>query len=70
MFFDSKNYNVEILFDNKSAIINTKTDIQLSNIKFKTIKSFNISKDIKKIKNKTWRNLLYDFERYNSMRKM
>ena len=70
LFFDSKNYNVEILFDNKSAIINTKTDIQLSNIKFKTIKSFNISKDIKKIKNKTWRNLLHDFERYNSMRKM
>ena len=70
LFFNNENYNVEILFNNKVAILNSKIEIQLSNIKFETIKSFNIPKDIKKIKNISWRNLLYDFERYNTMRKM
>ena len=70
LFFNNENDSVEILFDNKKAIINSKAEIQLSNITFETVKPFNIPKDIKKIKKISWRNLLYDFERYNSMRRM
>ena len=47
-----------------------KNNLLPCDIIFKTIDSFNNPIDIKKIKNKSWRNLLYDFERYNTMRKM
>ena len=70
VFFNNENYNVEILLKNSSAIVSSKKELLLSNIKFKKIKFFKTPKDIKKIKNKSWRNLLYDFERYNTMSKM
>ena len=70
IIINNSSFNVEILFNKKSAVIHSKKEINLSNIKFNTIKKNNPPKDIKKIKKKTWRNLLYDFERYNAMRKM
>ena len=60
----------ELILKKQHNLSHSKKEIQLSDIIFKTIDSFNNPIDIKKIKNKSWRNLLYDFERYNTMRKM
>ena len=70
IFINNPNQNVEIFLKKKSSIIQAKKEIQLSSLKLNSIPCHKNSYDYNKLKKKSWRNLLYDFERFKTMRKM
>ncbi len=61
--------NLEVIYNNKSSLIK-KNNFTLSDVFFRSIKKSDVPSDIKKINKKNWRNILYDFERYRTKRRM
>ena len=70
VFIENNITNIEILYKNKHAFLTNQAEINLFDLSFQKPSNTKFKANIKKIRKKNWRNLLYDFERYNSMRKM
>jgi len=69
IIIDNFSKNLEIIYNDKSSLIQ-RNNIALSDVSLNSIEKSVVPLDIKKVNKKNWRNILYDFERYKTKRRM